>query len=102
MANFLDDNGRAAFLQDFSRLRAQIAIINITGVPTVATLVAQHLIKTVSPARLMSADLRMSRTMCVSTLLMLIIEVACDLSGRRANLCCRPNQRMRPRRLSKS
>jgi hypothetical protein len=56
VANFLDDNGRAAYLQDFSRLRAQIAIIDITRVPAVDTLVAQHLIKTVSAARLMGAD----------------------------------------------
>jgi len=43
-------------LQKIIDTGAAIAIIDITGVPTVDTLVAQHLLKTVAAARLMGAD----------------------------------------------
>ena len=43
-------------LQNIVDLNAEIAIIDITGVPTVDTLVAQHLLKTIAAARLMGAD----------------------------------------------
>ena len=45
-----------SLLQKIVDTGAAIAIIDITGVPTVDTLVAQHLLKTVAATRLMGAD----------------------------------------------
>jgi rsbT co-antagonist protein RsbR len=45
-----------SLLQQIVQTGSEIAIIDITGVPTVDTQVAQHLLKTVAAARLMGAD----------------------------------------------
>ena len=45
-----------SLLQRIVESGASIAVIDITGVPTVDTLTAQHLLKTVAAARLMGAD----------------------------------------------
>lgn len=45
-----------SLLQKIVDTGAGLAVIDITGVPTVDTLVAQHLLKTVAAARLMGAD----------------------------------------------
>jgi|SRR5579862_1932837 len=78
------DSGRTqvvmeSLLERVVETGASIAIIDITGVPTVDTLVAQHLMKTVAAARLMGADCIISgiRPQIAQT----IVHLGVDLSA---------------------
>ena len=64
-------------LQTIVDVEAEIAIIDITGVPTVDTLTAQHLLKTVAAARLMGADCLISgiRPQIAQTMVHLGVEL---------------------------
>jgi rsbT co-antagonist protein RsbR len=66
-------------LQRVVETGAQIAILDITGVPTVDTLVAQHLLKTVTALRLMGAECIISgvRPQIAQT----IVHLGVDLQG---------------------
>jgi rsbT co-antagonist protein RsbR len=66
-----------SLLQRIVDTEAEIAIIDITGVPTVDTLVAQHLLKTVAAARLMGADCLISgiRPQIAQTIVHLGVEL---------------------------
>jgi rsbT co-antagonist protein RsbR len=68
-----------SLLQRIVEQGAEIAIIDITGVPTVDTLVAQHLLKTVTAIRLMGADCIISgvRPQIAQT----IVHLGVDLQG---------------------
>jgi rsbT co-antagonist protein RsbR len=68
-----------SLLQRIMETGAEVAIIDITGVPTVDTLVAQHLIKTITAARLMGADCIISgiRPQIAAT----IVHLGVDLSA---------------------
>lgn len=66
-------------LQRIVETGSEIAIIDITGVPTVDTLVAQHLLKTITAIRLMGADCIVSgvRPQIAQT----IVHLGVDLDG---------------------
>jgi len=67
-----------SLLQRIVETGADIAIIDITGVPTVDTLTAQHLLKTVTAARLMGADCIISgiRPQIAQTIVHLGVDLA--------------------------
>ncbi|HEX8253621.1 MAG TPA: STAS domain-containing protein [Thermoanaerobaculia bacterium] len=66
-----------SLLQAVVETGSEIAIIDITGVPVVDTLVAQHLLKTVAAARLMGADCIISgiRPQIAQTIVHLGVEI---------------------------
>ena len=68
-----------ALLQRIVERQAAVAIIDITGVPTVDTLTAQHLLKTITAARLMGAECIISgiRPQIAQT----IVHLGVDLGG---------------------
>ena len=68
-----------SLLQAVVQTNSRVAIIDITGVPTVDTLVAQHLLKTITAARLMGADCIISgvRPQIAQT----IVHLGIDLAG---------------------
>jgi rsbT co-antagonist protein RsbR len=68
-----------SLLQRIVDTGSEVAIIDITGVPTVDTLVAQHLLKTVTAIRLMGADCIISgiRPQIAQT----IVHLGVDLRG---------------------
>jgi len=67
-----------SLLQMIVETGSEVAIIDITGVPTVDTLVAQHLIKTITAARLMGADCIISgiRPQIAQTIVHLGVDLA--------------------------
>ena len=67
-----------SLLQRIVDTGAPLAIIDITGVPTVDTLTAQHLLKTVAAARLMGADCIISgiRPQIAQTIVHLGVELS--------------------------
>ena len=83
MIGILDSNRTQivmeTLLQKIVETESGLAIIDITGVPTVDTLVAQHLLKTVSAIRLMGADCIISgiRPQIAQT----IVHLGIDLQG---------------------
>lgn len=67
-----------SLLQKIVETGSEVAIIDITGVPTVDTLTAQHLLKAVTAARLMGADCIISgiRPQIAQTIVYLGVDLA--------------------------